>query len=177
MEVLDNVLVDAIVPYLSPPNKKWKMEIFEALKDVFLLGNLSRTKNAERIDISTSLIFPNANNNQILVTGESKDHGHNLTSETMGEILDRIPETHLHIVATRSLQGQYNKLLNDSERFNHLHDTEFCVIGNGELKTVSRLPSKFISNMIEGRRTPRFPVVEPINPKRLVLFILVELQQ
>ena len=96
----------------------------------------------------------------------------------MGEILDRIPETHLHIVATRSLQCQYNKLLNDSERFNHLHDTEFCVIGNGELKTVSGLPSKFISNMIEGRRRPpRFPVVEPIKPKRLVLFILVERQQ
>ncbi|ORY45563.1 hypothetical protein BCR33DRAFT_678920 [Rhizoclosmatium globosum] len=88
VSVLDNFQI----PFLSPPGIHWPAWIPGCF------GNLTRSVNKEKVDLSTSCGL----------SGECKDYGNSLSSNTIIEILRRVPDSSkLHLVLTRKLQKSY----------------------------------------------------------------------
>jgi hypothetical protein len=93
-------LNDVIIPYFSPPNQIWPLWLVGI--DGCKFANLARTKNASEIDLCSSCGT---------LTGESKDHFDNISSELMLSIirkaLIRNPIPKVHLVICQSLQKTY----------------------------------------------------------------------
>ena len=105
------------MPFLSPPNQNWPT--FLDIPDANF-GNLSRSKNSEKIDLRAEL------GQDELLVGESKDYGNKLTIDKIRQILERVPEkAKLEIIFTRKLQNSYfnypSESFNNSFKEKHLH--------------------------------------------------------
>ena len=90
--------MDIVVPFLSPPNQKWPERL---LRGELNLGNFERTSNSKRLDFQACI-------GEYLVSGECKDHATPLSSTTLRDILERVPEkSRVHLVVTNRLAKDY----------------------------------------------------------------------
>lgn len=89
------------VPYMSPPNA-WNKDVPNCLKISF--GDMQRTIDIERVDMKCL----STKDGSFIISGESKDYSDSISTETMQEIIIRVPsKTKLHIVLVRKLQQSY----------------------------------------------------------------------
>ncbi len=124
-------LSEFMIPVLAPPNQQWPDWINKGIGDNdgrIYFGHLRRTKNKERIDISTDFGL----------SGESKDRL--VTSQVMQGIVDRIPnDSKVHFVFGRSYQQSYSIATPA--------DVTFCIVRQRNnslitLENVKGLPGK-----------------------------------
>jgi hypothetical protein len=77
---------NVLIPFMSPPNQPVPNEVISLENIQF--ANIMRTKNIDKIDIKVS---DSKVEEQIILTGESKDYGSVLTLPNVTDIILRIP--------------------------------------------------------------------------------------
>jgi hypothetical protein len=90
-------LIDLRIPFLGPPDTEWPsfLSTFTGIN----LGTIHRTGNLSQIDFR----IPGHG-----ISGEAKDYKDPVPSETMKEILRKVPaDSKLHIVLTNRMQASY----------------------------------------------------------------------
>jgi len=91
------------IPFMSPPNTLFPNFFNQEIDRDLFIGNLSRTVNNAQIDLLCVSLT-----GEIILTAESKDYANSIDSETMQNIIKKIPkESKLHIVFTNVLQQSY----------------------------------------------------------------------